>query len=70
MDDTGSDVFPYHDMHPDDFPFVVKFISRDTDELVHEITISGPGVVSVPGFGAGKVRVEVHWPDGTVEREG
>lgn len=36
------------------FPFTIQFFDPVSQEVIHEITVSTPGVLSVPGFGPGR----------------
>lgn len=61
---------PFHELSADDFPFTVKFFREETGELVHELTCDGPGMISIPPLAQdGPVRVEIHWPDGEVDKD-
>lgn len=58
----------FHELAATDFPFTVKFISLETDELLDELVVEEPGVLRIKGYGPDKVRVEIHWPDGEVDK--
>lgn len=60
----------FHDFRPDQFPFRVRFIDLDTDELVHEIIVRGIGGVEVPGFAPRRVKVEITFANGMQYVEG
>lgn len=63
------DGVPFHELAASDFPFTVKFFRQATGELVHEFTVPEPGMISIPALSQdGPVNVEIHWPDGTVEK--
>jgi hypothetical protein len=58
------------DLPADTFPFTVEYVNADNpDEMLATTTVSGPGVLRVPGFAATgvKVMVRVIYPDGQVE---
>ena len=52
-----------------DFPLVMEFYNETTLELLHTITIDGPGLFDVPGWGHTdfKVTTVVTYGDGGVE---
>ena len=53
----------------DKYPFTVRFLDHETDEVLDTIEVAGPGLAEVPGFAPRKVDVAVTWPDGHTERE-
>lgn len=64
MHDANS----FHELFDQDFPFIIKYISLETDEVLEETVVDGPGAVMVKRYGPNVVRVEVHWPDGQVDK--
>lgn len=52
------------------FPFTIKIYSEQTDELLFEQKIDGPGVLDIPGFApqGHTCRVEVTYANGTTDK--
>lgn len=64
---------PYFELPPEAFPITLRFYRTDTDELVHEMTVPGPGPIHIPAVArkvGQSVRVEAHWDDGTIHHAG
>jgi hypothetical protein len=63
-----------HDLSKNAFPFTVYAYPAHSAEDVNPVwqqTITGPGVMKVPGIQetGQRVRIVVHYADGTVERQ-
>ena len=55
----------FHDLPRSRFPFTIEFLTLAGD-IVHTITVTGPGAVRIPGLAAqhGPISVRITWPDG------
>lgn len=64
MSDDGVPV-AFHDLPADAFPFDVVLVDEDTDEVLWQFTVEGPGAIEVPGFGGEgrKVTAIVNYPE-------
>lgn len=63
----------YHDLPATAFPFTVQLVRADTQQVVWETRVSGPGVIHVPGMAAElgvPVMARLVLPDGHVIEEG
>ena len=60
--------FAAHDLPARSFPFTVRQIDADTDELLSETVVDGPGVMDITGWAPRRVRVEIYWGDGSVTK--
>lgn len=61
------------DLPRDSFPFVAEFYRSDNGEVVHTVTVEGPGVMDVPPLGkihGVEIKIRVHFPDGEIVRDG
>lgn len=58
----------YASLPADHYPFRVEFIAARTGAVVHEIRVSGPGAIQVPGLRDqhGPIAVRVTYADGAV----
>lgn len=71
---TDPDLLPwaFHDLPLEAFPFVMRAFRTDDGAEVWAETVPGPYVVvEVPALArlhGVPVRIEVHWPDGSVDR--
>lgn len=65
-----EDVIPFYDLPESVYPFRIVITDIDTGAVTHEVEVTGPGGVSIPGKPSGcrEVAVDVHWGDGTVSR--
>lgn len=58
----------FGDLPASAFPFTVEFIAERTGEVVHSVTVDGPGALRIPGLAAehGPIRVRVTYATGQV----
>lgn len=65
---TSNDNSSFVNLKPENYPFTVRFVSIETGEVLDEIYVDGPGAIMVKPYGPNMVNVEIHWPDGVVEK--
>lgn len=60
--------FAFHDLPATAFPFKIEMFTRD-GRVVHEIEVTGPGAIEVPGLAAfyGPTGARIRYADGRVE---
>jgi len=63
--------FAARDLPASAFPFTIEFIAQRTGNVVHSITVSGPGAAAIPALKAdhGLVDVRITYADGVVVYE-
>lgn len=62
----GSDNTAFHDIPESSYPFTVSFYNELDGSLLHEIEVTGPGLVGVPSFYPTPVSVLTIMHDGTI----
>jgi hypothetical protein len=65
-----SKPFAFHNLPAEAFPFTIELLDAGTRNVVWTTTVTGPGVVDVPGpdkTGPGRKIARVTFPDDTVE---
>lgn len=57
----------FHELRDEDFPFTIRYISVETGNVLEETVVDSPGVLVIKAHRE-KVRVEIYWPDGEVDK--
>jgi hypothetical protein len=70
IETTDGKPVAFHDMRADSFPFRVRCIDMDTEEVVMEQVVYGPGSLKIDGWAPRRIKVEMTMPNGMQYIEG
>lgn len=52
------------DLGGEQFPFIISAIAEDSDRVLWQAVVEGPGAIEVPGFAPRKIKMLIVWPTG------